>query len=476
MVGVVFLLPLIFVLCLLSGLVSVFLFLVPAYLFVKLEPKNLPDGNMGWPIIGETLGFLKPHKSNTLGDFLQDHCSRYGRIFKSHLFGHPTIVSCDHDLNMFILQNEERLFQCSYPKSIHGVLGNLSLLCVVGDLHKRLRSYALNFTNTCKSKVEYINDVDKLTISLMESWKNKKEVIFCEEVKKFTFNFIVKQIISMDAEEAEATTILEDFHTFMKGVVSLPLYIPGTAYAKAVKARLRIYSTIKAIIRERTEGHGIKKGDYLDALLSNSSSSDEEKVSIVLDLLLGGYETTSTLIALIVYFLSHSPHALQMLKEEHQATRKRKQEEALNWEDYKQMEFTQNVVINEALRCGNVVKFVHRKALKDVNFKGFLIPSGWKVLPIFAAAHLDPSIHENATEFNPWRWNSQVKVKNYAPFSGGLRLCPGAEIGKIETAIFLHHLVLNFRWRIQGVDYPLSKPYVEFLRGLQIELEPLEMN
>lgn len=27
-------------------------------------------------------------------------------------------------------------------------------------------------------------------------------------------------------------------------------------------------------------------------------------------------------------------------------------------------------VINEALRCGNVVKFVHRKALKDVKFRG----------------------------------------------------------------------------------------------------------
>jgi hypothetical protein len=27
-------------------------------------------------------------------------------------------------------------------------------------------------------------------------------------------------------------------------------------------------------------------------------------------------------------------------------------------------------VINEALRCSNIVKFVHRKALKDVRYKG----------------------------------------------------------------------------------------------------------
>lgn len=29
-------------------------------------------------------------------------------------------------------------------------------------------------------------------------------------------------------------------------------------------------------------------------------------------------------------------------------------------------------VINETLRCGNIVKFVHRKALKDVRYKGVL--------------------------------------------------------------------------------------------------------
>ncbi|KAI3956170.1 hypothetical protein MKW92_021757 [Papaver armeniacum] len=473
MVGeVAFVFQLVIIFVFLFALVPVFLLFQPFLLFaVKQQHKNVPPGSMGWPIIGETLSFLNPHKSNTLGLYLQDRCSRYGRIFKSHLFFHPTIVSCDHELNMFILQNEEKLFQGSYPKSIHGVLGDLSLLCIVGDHHKRLRNFALNLTNTCKSRAEYINDVDRLTISVMESWRNKKQLHFCEEMKKFTFNLIVKQILSMEPEEAEATNILEDFHTFMKGLISLPLCIPGTSYGKAVKARLRIHSTLKSIMRERKQESN-RKGDYFDVLLSNSSTSDEEKISVALDLLLGGYETTSTLIAMILHFLGQSPDALQLLKEEHQAIRNRKEKgKGLNWEDYKQMEFTQNV-INESLRCGNVVKFVHRKALKDVHFKGFLIPSGWKVLPILAASNLDPLVHENPTEFNPWRWNGQEKMKSYAAFGGGRRLCPGSDIAKVEAAIFLHHLVLNFRWRPQGVDYPVAYPYVDFHRGLPIEIEP----
>jgi steroid 22-alpha-hydroxylase len=60
------------------------------------------------------------------------------------------------------------------------------------------------------------------------------------------------------------------------------------------------------------------------------------------------------------------------LKEEHlEIARAKKElgESELNWDDYKKMDFTQ-CVINETLRLGNVVRFLHRKALKDVRYKG----------------------------------------------------------------------------------------------------------
>lgn len=65
-------------------------------------------------------------------------------------------------------------------------------------------------------------------------------------------------------------------------------------------------------------------------------------------------------------------------------------------------------VVNETLRCGNLVKFVHRRALQDVNFRGYHIPGGWQVLPVFTAVHLDPSLHDSPSDFNPWRWNVSV--------------------------------------------------------------------
>ncbi|XP_008229769.1 PREDICTED: cytochrome P450 724B1-like [Prunus mume] len=457
-------------------------------LLLRLNGSPPPKGSFGWPILGQTLAFLKPHPSNSLGAFLQHHCSRYGKVFKSHLFLSPTIVSCDQELNYFILQNEGKLFECSYPKPIHGILGKSSMLVAVADTHKRLRNVAVSLVSITKSKPEFLSDIEATTISILHSWKDKSQVIFCEEARKFTFNVIVKQVLGLTPDEPQTTRILEDFLTFMRGLISLPLYIPGTPYARAVKARRRISSTVKAIIEERrrqaaetsTTSSRSKRSDFLEILMDVDTLSEDEKVSFILDSLLGGYETTSLLISMAVYFLAQSPSALQQLKVEHQNIRRGKQkEEYLNWEDYKKMEFTQNV-INEALRCGNVVKFVHRKALKDVKFRDYLIPSGWKVLPVFSAAHLDPSLHASALEFHPWRWekiqSQDQTCKRFTPFGGGSRCCPGSELGKLEAAIFLHHLVQNFRWRTEDDDQPIAFPYVEFQRGLPLHLEHCPIN
>ncbi|KAL3364286.1 hypothetical protein AABB24_013175 [Solanum stoloniferum] len=434
----------------------------------------IPKGTFGWPLLGETLSFLKPHPSNSIGTFLQQHCSRYGKVFKSHLFFSPTVVSCDQDLNYFILQNEDKLFQCCYPKPIHGILGKVSLLVAVGDTHKRLRNVSLSLISTIKSKPEFINDVETLALQILQSWKDKDQVRYWEEARKFSFNVIVKQVLGLTPDNPQSALILQDFLAFMRGLISLPLYIPGTPYARAVQARSRISSTIKAIIEERRRKHVVdgdsKKNDFLEILLCVDTLSEEEKVSFVLDSLLGGYETTSLLMAMVVFFIGQSQTALDQLKEEHDNIRSTKEKELLNWEDYQKMDFTQKV-INEALRYGNVVKFVHRKALKDVKFKDYVIPAGWKVLPVFSAVHLDPSVHPNALHFNPWRWESDEQIsKKLTPFGGGSRCCPGFELAKVEVAFFLHHLVQKYRWEVEEGEQPIAYPYVEFKNGLTIRL------
>lgn len=60
------------------------------------------------------------------------------------------------------------------------------------------------------------------------------------------------------------------------------------------------------------------------------------------------------------------------------------------------------------------------------------------------------------------------------PFGGGPRLCAGMELAKLEMAIFIHHIILNYNWELVDVnDHPVVLPFVEFPKGLSIKVQSL---
>ncbi|URD86565.1 cytochrome P450 [Musa troglodytarum] len=97
---------------------------------------------------------------------------------------------------------------------------------------------------------------------------------------------------------------------------------------------------------------------------------------------------------------------------------------------------------------GNIISGIMRKAMKDVEVKGHLIPKGWCVFAYFRSVHLDDHLYEEAYCFNPWRWKGKdTGTCGFTPFGGGRRLCPGLDLARLEASIFLHHLVTGFTYR-----------------------------
>ncbi|CAL5444369.1 unnamed protein product [Camellia sinensis] len=276
------------------------------------------EGNMGWPFFGETIGYLKPYSATTIGEFMEQHISRFGKIYKSHLFGEPTIVSADAGLNKFILQNEGRLFECSYPRSIGGILGKWSMLVLVGDMHRDMRIISLNFLSNARLKTHLLPEVEKQTLLVLSSWKDNSTFCAQDEAKKFTFNLMAKHIMSLDPGKQETEELKKEYITFMKGVVSPPLNLPGTPYRKALKSRSTILKFIEEKMEERMEKMGektenLEDDDLLGWALKHSNLSKEQILDLVLSLLFAGHETSSVSIALAIYFLQDSPNVVQQL-------------------------------------------------------------------------------------------------------------------------------------------------------------------
>ncbi|KAL5710319.1 hypothetical protein ACHQM5_020899 [Ranunculus cassubicifolius] len=431
--------------------------------FTRFTLHRLPPGTYGLPILGETLQLISAYKTENPEPFIDERVKRYGTLFTTHIFGERTVFSADPEVNRFVLQNEGKLFECSYPSSISNLLGRHSLLLMKGSLHKKMHSLTMSFANSSIIRDNLFVDINRLIQLNLNSWS--QQVFLQDEAKKITFALTLKQLMSFDPGEW-TESLRKEYLLVIDGFFGVPLPFVFTTYGKAIKARTKVADALRSIVRERRkeyEGNNVvvdRKKDMLGALLEEGNGggfSDEEIVDFLLALLVAGYETTSTIMTLAVKFLTETPLALAQLKEEHKGIRAKKNEnEDLEWIDYKSMPFTQ-CVINESLRVANIISGVFRRATTDVNIKGFTIPKGWKVFASFRAVHLDQDYYQDARTFNPWRWQNKndtsaspstacTQGTKFTPFGGGPRLCPGYELARVEISVFLHHLVTSYSW------------------------------
>ncbi|CAN4097597.1 unnamed protein product [Withania somnifera] len=396
-----------------------------AAVHLRRRKPRLPPGTLGLPFIGETLQLISAYKTENPEPFIDDRVSKYGNIFTTHVFGEPTVFSADPETNRFILQNEGRLFESSYPGSIQNLLGRHSLLLMRGTLHKRMHSLTMSFANSSILKDHLLADIDRLVRLNLDSWT--AHVFLMEEAKKITFNLTVKQLMSFDPCEW-TENLMKEYMLVIEGFFTIPLPFFSSTYRKAIQARRKVAEALSLVVRGRRKERegGERKNDMLEALfegdgVEGGGFSDEEIVDFMLALLVAGYETTSTIMTLAVKFLTETSHALSHLK-----------------------------VVNETLRIANIISGVFRRAMTDINIKGYTIPKGWKVFASFRAVHLDHEHFKDARTFDPWRWQSNAGSTSspnvFTPFGGGPRRCPGYELARVELSVFLHHLVTRFSW------------------------------
>lgn len=448
---------------------------------------GVPKGNLGWPFIGETLDFIACGYTSRPVSFMDKRKSLYGKVFKTHILGTPIIVSTDPDVNKVVLQNHGNVFVPSYPKSIRELLGKFSILQMNGALQKRLHAHIAGFLRSPLLKATITKHIETSVRLTLASWtKHSHLTIYVQdETKKITFEVLVKVLMSVGPGE-DLNFLKKEFEEFLKGLICLPIKFPGTRLYKSLKAKERLLKMVRKIVEERkltmeeiSDEKGVAK-DAVDVLLrDNGEANEKQSLSLdfissnIIEMMIPGEETVPMAMTLAVKFLTDSPVALKQLTEENMELKRQKTKSCAgySWTDYISLPFTQNV-INETLRMANIINGVWRKALKDVEIKGHLIPKGWCVLTSFLSVHMDEENYDNPYQFDPWRWEKMGAAINnniFTPFGGGQRLCPGFELSRLEISIFLHHLVTTYEWEAENDDI-VYFPTVKLKKKLPIKV------
>ncbi|EAW38299.1 cytochrome P450 [Lyngbya sp. PCC 8106] len=408
----------------------------------KKQSYPTPPGSLGLPLIGETLSFLRDR------DFATKRHQKYGSVFKTNIFGNPTIMMIGTEANQFIFTNEKKYFENSWPPSTTALLGPASLTIQTGDIHKSRRKLLAQAFQP-RVLAGYVPTMEIMTRRYLQKWEQQKTFAWYPELRKYTFDVACKLFVG--DEKASETEMGEWFETWCQGLFTLPLRLPGTKFNKALNCRKKLLNQIETIIRQRQQQ--AEPGEDALGLLLQAKDEDGNSLSVeelkdqILTLLFAGHETLTSSVTAFCFLLAQHPDVLAKARLEQQQIQLT---EPLSFEQLKLMSYLDQV-LKEVLRFIPPVGGAFREVIETCEFNGYTFPKGWTVLYQIGKTHQDNSIYNQPEKFDPDRFSperTEEKPYGYIPFGGGMRECLGKEFAKLEMKVLATMLLREYEWEL----------------------------
>ncbi|XP_011089170.1 beta-amyrin 28-oxidase-like [Sesamum indicum] len=474
-----------------TSIINASLILLVLFLIIHIKSKsksrnkilNLPPGSYGWPILGETMAFLRGSIDGSPEKFVKERMDKYKtQVFKTSLLGESVAVLRGPAGYKFLFSNENKLVTVWWPSSVRELLGTC-LATTGGTQAIQMRKMVSYFVSPDVFTKRYIKVMDIVSQQHIQThWQGKEELKVFPAIKLYTFELACRLFMSVE-EPTQIKRLSALFNIFLGGIISIPLNFPGTRFYKAKRATAAIKKELQVILRQRKERLGqqdtVASEDLLSHLLAcpdenGKFMSESDIINNILLLLFAGHDTSSSAITMLIKTLAEHPEVYdKVLREQSEIASSKEAGECLQWEDIQKMKYTWNVV-SETLRLWPPVVGAFREALVDIKYGGYDIPKGWKFYWNTSSTHTDSSLFTDSTNFDPSRFDGAGPIPySFVPFGGGPRMCLGKEFARLEILTFLHNVIGQFKWNLlipgeKIICDPIPTPE----EGLPIRLHP----
>ncbi|CAH2064882.1 unnamed protein product [Thlaspi arvense] len=214
---------------------------------------------------------------------------------------------------------------------------------------------------------------------------------------------------------------------------------------------------LERVVQDHVDGDR-DRNDFVDVLLKiqreKSVGFDIDRLiikAIILDIFVGGTDTSFTLMEWAMTELLRHPVCLNRLQEEVRTICKGKS--SVSQEDIQDMNYLK-AVMKETLRLHPPLPLmVPHESTQDVSLRDYHIPAGTQVIiNVWAIGREATTWGPDAGEFRPERHlDSSVDFRGQdyelIPFGAGRRICPAISFAAALNEVVLANLVHRFDWR-----------------------------
>ncbi|PKO49455.1 MAG: cytochrome P450 [Betaproteobacteria bacterium HGW-Betaproteobacteria-4] len=175
--------------------------------------------------------------------------------------------------------------------------------------------------------------------------------------------------------------------------------------------------------------------------------TDEELAAICIQLLVGGYETTSATLAAGMLRVIRMPGLEDKLRAEPALI---------------------PGFFEEVLRQDAPIQSLFRRATRDTELGGVKLPAGSIIQLAFGGANRDPAMFENPDSFDPARQNA----RRHLSFSFGPHVCVGNQLARGELRIAFNLLLQRMKnFRLQKEPEYFAHPFAYGVTALNIAFD-----
>lgn len=289
----------------------------------------------------------------------------------------------------------------------------------------------------------YVPTLLRRTDQVSAGWKDDTVVDMLVEMRKVTLLNLLDAIYGVD--------FTEPMRLLWSSILTLIRYIsPGlwmfwrNAPAPGVAAaRQQVDHYLYELIRTRRAAiaNGAPGDDLLGQLIV-AGLDDALIRDQLLTILIAGHDTNTALLAWSWYLLGTHPEAMRRARQE---VDEQLGGQIPNAEQLAQLRYL-GWVIREALRLYPPIHLGSRVAAEDLEFDGYHIPAGHRVIYSIYLTQRDATLWPDPDVFDPERHARGTQQIPFAwlAFGGGRRNCLGAAFGQLEARAVLARLLQTF--------------------------------